>query len=152
MEAALCACSSVPRRDSGRIPTPSTDSRPSRWGTSRRARSPAPSSSRAASHCPFAGPLFRRYGQTGWSPRGGGGGRTARGVTSMTCPAHGVPISPLEPLQAIAAVRDEVQHMDSMADRQRDRQVSETILQGKQAVGQFDVFLCYNREDAAEVE
>jgi TIR domain len=41
--------------------------------------------------------------------------------------------------------------MDQAADNQRDRAVAQTIVQGKIAIGDFDVFLCHNSKDKVKV-
>jgi GTPase SAR1 family protein len=79
-------------------------------------------------------------------------GLLARGQLTFRCPVDDVPIPLVEPLQQIEMLREDVGRMDSMADRQRDRRVSEMVVKGKEAIGQFDVFLCYNREDTTAVD
>jgi WD40 repeat protein len=78
-------------------------------------------------------------------------GLRAQGILSMSCPTDRTEIALAEPLEQIGA-RDDVSRMEVTADRARDRGVSEVVLMGKQEVGQFDVFLCYNRSDAQAVE
>ena len=78
-------------------------------------------------------------------------GLRAQGRLTLPCPIDGVEIALTEPLERIAS-RADVSRMEIAADRARDRGVSEVVLIGKQEVGQFDVFLCYNRKDAAAVE
>ena len=78
-------------------------------------------------------------------------GLRAKGQLTMQCPIDGGEIALGEPLERIGA-RDDVSRMEISADRARDRAVSEVVLMGKQEIGQFDVFLCYNRKDAAAVE
>jgi len=45
-----------------------------------------------------------------------------------------------------------VPHMDRIADIGRDRELAASILQGKIATGDFDVFLCHNSEDKPGVK
>jgi hypothetical protein len=45
-----------------------------------------------------------------------------------------------------------VSAMDNAADLQREHEVLASVLQGKKAVDDFDVFLCYNNIDRLEVE
>ena len=78
-------------------------------------------------------------------------GLRAQSKLTMQCPIDGVEIALAEPLERLGA-RDDVNRMEITADRARDRGVSEVVLMGKQEVGQFDVFLCYNRKDAPAVE
>jgi len=78
-------------------------------------------------------------------------GLRSRGQLSLRCPLDGAEITLVEPLDQMQP-RDDVSHMERSADRARDRGVSEVVLMGKQEVGQFDVFLCYNREDEQAVD
>jgi GTPase SAR1 family protein len=83
---------------------------------------------------------------TGWAD-----GLRAKGIQNMPCPIDQVVISLVEPLERIGG-RDDITRMEARADRARDRAVSEVTLKGKEVVGQYDVFLCYNRKDAPAVE
>jgi hypothetical protein len=78
-------------------------------------------------------------------------GLRAQGRLTMKCPIDSVEIALVEPLDRIHST-DDVSRMEITADRARDRGVSEVVLMGKEQVGQFDVFLCYNRKDAEPVE
>jgi GTPase SAR1 family protein len=78
-------------------------------------------------------------------------GLRAQGTFIMRCPVDGVEITLAEPLEQIGRLYD-VSQMEISADRARDLGVSEVVMMGKEAVGQFDVFLCYNRSDAEPVK
>jgi hypothetical protein len=75
----------------------------------------------------------------------------ARGEETYLCPIDRVSISLVEPLKQIATQND-VSRMEAMANRARDRGVSTLVLMGKEQVGEYDVFLCYNRQDAEAVQ
>jgi WD40 repeat protein len=78
-------------------------------------------------------------------------GLRAQGKLTMLCPIDGVEITLAEQLDQIST-RDDVSRMEVTADQARDRGVSEVVLMGKQEVGEYDVFLCYNRKDSQAVE
>ncbi len=62
-------------------------------------------------------------------------------------------ISLLDREERLPSVRiSKVLDMDRAADAQRERDAAASTLQGKIATGDFDVFLCYNNDDSAEVK
>jgi GTPase SAR1 family protein len=74
-----------------------------------------------------------------------------QGKQVMLCPVDGVPIPLVEPLDQVGTEYD-ISRMEVMADQARDRGVSEVVLMGKAEIGQYDVFLCYNRKDSKAVD
>jgi len=58
----------------------------------------------------------------------------------------------VEPKEQIGIARGVVKAMESAADRERDRRVSDMVLRGKEETGEYDVFLCYNSRDRQAVE
>jgi GTPase SAR1 family protein len=76
----------------------------------------------------------------------------ARGETWFACPCGGSRISLVEPKEQIEIARGAVKAMESAADRERDRRVSDVVLRGKEETGEYDVFLCYNSRDRQVVE
>src|SRR5204863_576796 len=55
-----------------------------------------------------------------------------------------------ERLQVVPSPR--IMEMDHAADRQRERSAAASMLQGKIATADFDVFLCHNSEDKPAVK
>ena len=76
----------------------------------------------------------------------------ARGERWFDCPCGQCRISLTEPKEQIEIALGAVKDMESAADRERDRRVSDTVLRGKEEIGEYDVFLCYNRRDQETVQ
>jgi len=79
--------------------------------------------------------------------------RLARGFDWLTCSVCGTVVPLLDREQRLKEHHASlVQVMDHAANRQRDRETLKSILQGKKASGNFDVFLCHHNEDKAIVK
>jgi hypothetical protein len=76
----------------------------------------------------------------------------ARGERWFDCPCKQGRVSLAEPKEQIELARTVVREMESAADRERDRRVSDFVVRGKEEVGEYDVFLSYNRRDQDAVE
>jgi GTPase SAR1 family protein len=78
--------------------------------------------------------------------------RRERGFDWIECNVCGERVSLLDQEERMAVIpRSIVFEMDRNADAQRERETAATILQGKIATDDFDVFISYNGADAAEV-
>jgi small GTP-binding protein len=77
--------------------------------------------------------------------------RRALGFDWITCNVCDTKISLLDREERLPARSSKVQDMDRAADAQRERETAASILQGKIATGDFDVFLCHNSADKSEV-
>jgi WD40 repeat protein len=78
--------------------------------------------------------------------------RRERGYTSLHCPVCSTEVSLLDHEERLAAARPSILfEMDRSADAQRERETAASILQGKIATGDFDVFLCHNSADKPAV-
>jgi GTPase SAR1 family protein len=77
--------------------------------------------------------------------------RRAKGIRSIEC-GCGNQVSLTEPLEQIEIARSAVKEMESAAERERDRRVSDIVVRGKEEVGEYDIFLCYNRRDQDAVK
>src|SRR6202011_2186062 len=79
--------------------------------------------------------------------------RSARGFNWLDCPVCSTRISLLVREERISQKRlSFVQSMDLAADVKRERETAASILQGKIATKDFDVFLCHNGKDKTEVK
>ncbi|HET9999763.1 MAG TPA: TIR domain-containing protein [Ktedonobacteraceae bacterium] len=79
--------------------------------------------------------------------------RKERNFTWMKCGVCDERISLLDRAERLAETPDSlVSKMDTMADLQRDQSTAVSSLQGKIATGDFDVFLCYRKEDKLAVQ
>ena len=79
--------------------------------------------------------------------------RRERGLNWITCNVCDDQVSILDREGRLEAVPfSAVVDMDCAADAQRQLQTSASVLQGKIATRDFDVFLAYNREDSAQVQ
>jgi GTPase SAR1 family protein len=79
--------------------------------------------------------------------------RRERGIDWMTCGVCDAKVSLLDREERLAATPVSlVSEMDRLADTQRDRSANASVLQGKIATEDFDVFLCHNGEDKAAVK
>jgi WD40 repeat protein len=79
-------------------------------------------------------------------------GRLARGSRTVRCPMCDESVISLRDDEPSAATAEAaVFEMNRSADEQRDRNVAATRLKGKVETGDFDVFLCHNSRDKAEV-
>jgi len=79
--------------------------------------------------------------------------RFERGFNWLDCPACGTRDSLLDREERLSESRMAVvQSMDRAADEQRERATATSVIQGKIATGDFDVFLCHNGRDKAEVK
>ena len=79
--------------------------------------------------------------------------RKERGFNSATCVVCGTNFSILDREELLTTTPDSlVSVMDRAADAQRERSTASSILQGKIATGDFDVFLCHNGKDKPKVK
>jgi GTPase SAR1 family protein len=78
-------------------------------------------------------------------------GRLARGSHTVRCPMCDETVIPLRDDEPSVAAGVVVSEMNRSADEQRDRNVAATRLKGKVETGDFDMFLCHNSKDKAEV-
>jgi hypothetical protein len=77
---------------------------------------------------------------------------TQQGRDRFDCPVCGTSISLLDREERLdAAESSDVFEIDQRANAGRDRGVSESIYSGKRLTNDWDLFVSYNREDAAEV-
>jgi hypothetical protein len=70
----------------------------------------------------------------------------ARGVQRFDCPCGGKLLL-VEPREQIDLAREAVNAMESASDRGRNLSVSDIVVKGKEELGEYDVFLCYNSRD-----
>ena len=77
--------------------------------------------------------------------------RRERGFISIPCDNCNTEVSLLDGTERLSKSATRVEEMEQTADNQRDRESAALILQGKIATQDFDVFLCYNREDKQAV-
>jgi serine/threonine protein kinase/GTPase SAR1 family protein len=73
--------------------------------------------------------------------------RIARNFNWFTCPGCDARVSLHNPAAALSRVPE----MDRAADMQRNRATTQSIVQGKHEIKEFDVFLCYNKKDQEAV-
>jgi WD40 repeat protein len=79
-------------------------------------------------------------------------GRLRRGHKQAECPACGQTISLLDGEERLAKTPDSlVREIDMTANKQVKQEAAISIVQGKVETTDFDVFLCHNGEDKAEV-
>jgi hypothetical protein len=79
--------------------------------------------------------------------------RRELGYTATACPVCGAEISLLDREERLAALRSSfVLEMDHTANALRTRALAASILQGKMATSDFDVFLCHNSVDKPAVK
>jgi GTPase SAR1 family protein len=78
-------------------------------------------------------------------------GRLARGSHTVRCPMCDESVIWLRDDMPPVAADAVVSEMNRSADEQRDRNVAATRLKGKVETRDFDVFLCHNSKDKAEV-
>ena len=79
--------------------------------------------------------------------------RRERGHTTINCPVCEAEISLLDrEEQRIAIGPSRVPGIDRAADKQRELEMAASILQGKTATRDFDIFLCHNSEDKPVVK
>jgi small GTP-binding protein len=79
--------------------------------------------------------------------------RSDRGFDWLDCPVCSTRISLFDRTEQLSEKRlSVVQAMDRAADAQRERETAASIIQGKIATGDFDVFLCHKSADKAEVK
>jgi len=78
-------------------------------------------------------------------------GRLSRGMHTVRCPVCDDSVLSLREDEPSATSEAAVSAMNRNADEQRDRNVAETRLKGKIETGDFDVFLCHNSRDKAQV-
>ena len=79
--------------------------------------------------------------------------RKGRGLNSMTCGVCDATVSLLDREERLKSVPSSlVEEMDSKANERRERSAEVSILEGKIATGDFDVFLCHNGQDKASVK
>jgi small GTP-binding protein len=77
--------------------------------------------------------------------------RRERGHDWIACNVCETRISILDREERLPARSSRVPDMERAADLQRERETAASILQGKIATNDFDVFLCYNHTDRSEV-
>jgi hypothetical protein len=70
----------------------------------------------------------------------------ARGLQRFDCPCGGKVLL-VEPREQIDLEREAVNAMESASDRGRNLGVSDIVVKGKEELGEYDVFLCYNFRD-----
>src|SRR5262249_31211844 len=74
--------------------------------------------------------------------------RRAQNRDWLRCSACDTHINITEHIQQYTMLSSHrIQVMDYAADKQRERETAQSILQGKIATGDFDVFLCHNTVD-----
>ncbi len=79
--------------------------------------------------------------------------RGERGFNWINCNVCDTKVWLLDREERLAGTPDSlVSEMDRAADRQRDRSAAASVLQGKIATGDFDVFLCHNNKDKPAVK
>ncbi|HEY6540992.1 MAG TPA: TIR domain-containing protein [Ktedonobacteraceae bacterium] len=79
--------------------------------------------------------------------------RRERGFDWMTCGVCETKVWLLDREERLAGTPASlVSEMDRVADAQRDRSAAASVLQGKAAIGDFDVFLCHNNKDKRAVK
>ena len=80
--------------------------------------------------------------------------RRERGFPFIMCSTCDTKVSLLEGEERLSNSlgTSEVKKMEQAADEQRDRESARSILQGKIATQDFDVFLCHKGEDKPEVK
>ncbi len=80
--------------------------------------------------------------------------RKQRGYKWIECPVCGtrVPISDEREEGAITVSPSVIQELDKSADARREFERAASILSGKMATNDFDVFLCHNTQDKAAVK
>lgn len=79
--------------------------------------------------------------------------RKARGFDWLTCSVCDTRISLGEREQPLKAEpSSHTQKMDQEADIQRERDAAQVTLQGRNEIGDFDVFLCYDSKDRDDVK
>jgi hypothetical protein len=77
--------------------------------------------------------------------------RRARGFDKLTCPVCGAVLALDEEAELAALGRTGIAAIDRAADAERDRQANATVVEGKEASKDFDVFLCHNTADKPAV-
>jgi WD40 repeat protein len=77
-------------------------------------------------------------------------GLRKEGKQVLPCPIDSVPIPLVAPFKQISA--QELNRMEVTADGKREDDVSNIVDMGNHAVGHYDVFFCYNRQDNATVK
>ena len=76
-----------------------------------------------------------------------------RGKERIDCPVCETPISLVEGKEVEApATRAAVASMEEQADSERDRAVALSVIEGKRATNDYDVFLCHNSRDKKTVK
>jgi len=79
--------------------------------------------------------------------------RRQRGYNWLDCPVCGEQILLLDREERLTVTHISlVSEMDRAADLQVERETSQSTVQGKVAIGDFDVFLCHNNVDKSEVK
>jgi WD40 repeat protein len=79
--------------------------------------------------------------------------RRKRGFDWIECNVCQTIISLMDREERLSKVfAPSVSEMDLAADRQRERAVARAIIEGKRTTGDFDVFLCHNAEDKADIK
>ena len=78
-------------------------------------------------------------------------GRLDRGMSTMRCPMCDERVITLRDDERPATAEAAVSEMNRNADEQRDRNVVETRLKGKIETGDYDVFLCHNSKEKAQI-
>lgn len=78
--------------------------------------------------------------------------RRSRGFNWLHCPVCEHRLSLLDGKERLLGTSlSRIRDIDKAADFQRDREAAKTILQGKEATSDFDVFLCHNSIDKPAV-
>ena len=79
--------------------------------------------------------------------------RRARGFDTLRCPTCDTEVSLLDGIERLTSQPvSQVKKMEEAADTQRDRQSAISVIEGKRATKDFDVFLCHNGQDKPAVK
>ncbi len=79
--------------------------------------------------------------------------RRELGHDSTKCPVCEAEVSLLDGEERLRVTAPSLLHiMDKSADARRDRETAASIIEGKKATGDFDVFLCHNNVDKSAVK
>jgi hypothetical protein len=79
--------------------------------------------------------------------------RINRGLEWLTCPVCDQKVSLLDREKRLKSRPDEAENeMDRAANSERERAMAVAVLAGKEALRDFDVFLCHNAEDKPAVQ
>ena len=77
--------------------------------------------------------------------------RLEKGHTSMICPVCDTTVPLDEYSEMPETLSSDIEALDRNADARARRETAATVISGKRAAGDFDVFLCHNTEDKESV-